>query len=174
MTSLVLSFFAGFRKSRGKGITGNASALFPISTSALNVALASTGAGATLANQAFLKQSRSLASGTGETWDWTSFTNIANDTSQSFSAAIRFFYVIHSTGSLASTITIGNAGVASNKWTPFSWAATTTLTFKPGEGIIMLAPTSTGLPVDGTHKQLLVTNDDGSHAATYEIGAFGS
>lgn len=172
MTSLVLKFLAGLSKSRGVGSSTNTAAIFPIKTSALNVSLSSTGAGATLANQAFQRLARTLAAGTSETWDWTSFANIANDSAQSFATAIRFFYLVHSSTSAASSITVGNA--AANQWTPFGIGATTTFTFKPGEGVVFIAPTSTGLPVDGTHKSLKVLNNDGVNAATYEIGAFGS
>lgn len=172
MTKLTLNWLAGFF-GRAKGTAANALVASPLRTSALSFSLSNAGAGGTLANNSFGPQQRTLAGGANETLDWTNFTNSLQETAQSFGTAIRFFYLVHLPTSTASGIRIGNVGAGA--WLPLNWPAATTLDFKPGEFVIIGAPTTTGLPVVGAGARLLkVLNLDGANAATYEVGSFGS
>lgn len=172
MNSLNVNFIAGFGPSKAKGISGSADLKIPLRESNLSTSLSSTGSGASLANKAYGPQTRTLVGAANEEIDWTTWTSILGETAQTFATGIRLFYILHLTASLASTITVGNA--SGNKWLPFSWPSTGTMTFKPGEGIVMISRTTSGLLVDGTHKLFKVLNDHATLTASYRIGAFGS
>jgi hypothetical protein len=154
-----------------KGVTGNSSLQSPI-TKRFAISLTSSDTGAAQVNQSYGPlDAQTLAAGANTTIDLRSFTNNLNQTAQLF-AEVRVFYFRHSTASVASSVTVGNA--ASNQFRPFSIPAATTITLLPGEGFVFFAPTTTAMACDATHKDFKILNNDGANAATYEIGAFGS
>lgn len=171
MTSATLQFFASFM-GRAKGTAASANLSVPIRTTSLNLSLSSTSSGASQINQVYGPQTRTLAGAASEELDLRSFTNALQETAQLF-AEVRLFYIWHSSASLAVTgIRVGNA--TANQWRPFQLAATGVLDFLPGEGIIGISPTTTGIATTAALRYLKVLNLEAAAVATYEVGFFGS
>lgn len=131
----------------------------------LAAALASTGTGAAKANQGLWYRNRTLAAGS-ETFDLTNFTNALKEAGASLSK-VRIYYFEHSSSSVATSVTVGGAAspFAGPKDTPSA-----TETYKPGEGFLLVSPTTNGWPVSAG-QGIKVAATGGT--ATYTIGVFG-
>ena len=158
---------------RAMGVTANANLQTPVQLgTALALDLASTSSGAALANSAFgTGHTRTLTAGSNEELDIFNFSSVLNESGSSMVKA-RIFYIYHLPTSVASSITWGNP--SGNPFLPFGIGATQTETLKPGEATIKLSPTTAGMTVSNTAKTVKVLNNDGSNAATYEIGVIGA
>lgn len=167
MQSVYVTFSSSI-SGRAKGITGNSS-LFATIARALNASFTSAGSGATLITNGYAG-SRTLAAGANETLDLRAFTNILNETSQSLSK-LKLIGVKHTVGSAASNISVGNSGA--NALIVKGCLGATAAQFAPGGGLEIAIPTTAGVVVDATHKDIKIVNDDGANTATYEIWFFG-
>lgn len=76
------------------------------------------------------------------------------------------------TGNAAVSVTVGNAGA--NAF-PFNLSvATTTVLVKNGAGWGYDEPSAAGITVDGTHKNVMLTNNDGALAAAIQVTFWGA
>ncbi len=134
-------------------------------------AFTSSGTGATLMDNVIdeATEEQSLSAGGTVAIDLTSFINVLNQTSQAMTA-VRTLYVLHSDTSLASSITVFNAGAGSSFQGPLSPGASITLA--PGEDFPFRSATATGIVVAAGNKNFSIVNNDGANAATlrYFIG----
>lgn len=153
---------------RAKGITGNPALLATVAKT-LNASFSSVGTGATLIHNGYAG-TRTLAAGANETLDLRAFTNLLNETAQSLSK-LKIIGVKHTSTSAASNISVGNSGA--NALIVKGCLGATAAQFAPGGGLEIVIPTSAGVVVDATHKDVKIVNDDGSNIATYEIWFFG-
>lgn len=168
MTSLVAKFYAAF-SGRAVGTTINSNAQSPMASN-IGISLSSANAsGASFANEATSPTTRSITAGGTDTIDLSSYTNALNETTKSVSK-VRLIQIEHSSTSLASAIVVGNAA---NPFPGLLTSGASTFTLKPGEGVIMYSPTTAAMTRDGTHKNILATNSDGTNAATWKCYVVG-
>lgn len=126
---------------------------------------------------------QTIAGGGTATVDLSSLTNILQTTAISLARVKGIMIRLLSTtddatnGTACTHIVVGNA--ASNAWTSQSggrgWLTSSTHTFDIGNGgaVAFLFPTAAGVLVDGTHKNILITNGDGSVSAKVQISLHG-
>lgn len=72
-----------------------------------------------------------------------------------------------SAGTACSSVTIGNAG--SNAQKMFMTQGTYTFDLQNGECVFWATRQALGRTVDGTHKNVLITNNDGSNSAALQV-----
>jgi len=159
---------------KAEGTTSNAQMQTPIPIG-INASFSSTSTGGSKITTAYGPTSAgfdkigqySIAASGNLTVDLTSFTSLLNESSQSISKA-RIFVIKHESTSTASSITVGNA--ASNQWTFMGLSsATATLTFAPGDGMVLFSSSTAGMTVSGTNKNLKILNNDGVNAAIIRV-----
>lgn len=168
MTNLIVEFLAAL-SGKGKGVTANSALNSPLGGRTFNVSMSTTGSGGGKATNGYAG-SRPLSASANETLDLRSFTNLLGETAQAL-GTLRFFFVRHTSTSSASSISVGNSGA--NALIIKGCLGATTADLLPGQALLFLFGTSTAVTVDATHKDVKVANNDGSNAATYEIGWFG-
>jgi hypothetical protein len=149
------------------GIAEDAALTRPLSLR-ITAALASTGSGASLANDALFVKDRTLAASGDETFDLTSFTSVLRETGATMSK-VRIFVVVHDEDSAASSIKVGGAGTP---WAGIDDTAAAVKTLLPGHGYAVFAPTATALAVSAG-QGIRVRNQDATNAATYSLAVFG-
>ena len=112
----------------------------------------------------------SIAGGGTTTLDLTSVTDLAQRATQSFGRVKFIALALLSTaqgGSAATKVTVGKA--ASNANTLFLSGNTDGIEIKNGQFLLFGDAGAAGQTVDSTHKNVLITNDDGSVAAKLAI-----
>ena len=75
-------------------------------------------------------------------------------------------------GTACSGVTVGNAATNANKM--FLGAQSHTLVLGNGEAVAWVSPSAAGLAVDGTHLNVLVTNNDVVNSAAVQVTVLGS
>jgi hypothetical protein len=119
----------------------------------------------------------SVAGGGTATIDLQSVTDLLQTAAQSFARikSIRF-HLLSSTldagddatnGTACSSVTIGDAATNANAM--FLGAQDQTVTLPNGADIEYRDPGATGITVDGTHSDILITNNDGSVTAKVKV-----
>lgn len=73
----------------------------------------------------------------------------------------------------ASSVTIGNNGGGSNQWLGFLNAAADAIVLHPGDIVGGIRTGATSWVIDGTHLDVLITNNDGTNAAQIVLLALG-
>ncbi len=139
----------------------------------LSFAFTSTSSGVNLCNNGVDKGSEAQTLGAGGTVaiDLSAFTNTNGDSGQSLTI-VRQIYVEHVAGSIASAITVFNAGAGNSFQGPVSAGASVSL--KPGDVMLLASQSAGGWVVDATHKNFDITNSDGANAATIRYSIHGS
>lgn len=116
------------------------------------------------------------ASGTASI-DLSTFTDVLGRTGGAFvRMKFIFFWLLSvaddaSNGTNCSSVAIGNA--AANQNTLYMGAATHTTVLNNGDFIAWGTRQAAGKTVDGTHKSVLITNNDGSNAMALLVGIAG-
>lgn len=136
------------------------------------VANAAAGGGDTVLSSVF-----SITGGGTATIDLSSFTDIMERSGGSF-ARIKYieFFLLGtaddaSVGTAASSVTIGNA--ASNANAMFLGDQAHEVVLQNGDFICYGSRKAAGITVDGTHKSILITNNDGSVTAKLQVTIVG-
>lgn len=168
MNSLSLQLLSALSPCIGRG--GPANVTGRVKGRTFNLALGSTQPAAFLATNGYDSGARVLGAGLNETLDVRNFTNIVNETAQALSK-VRLFYVLHAPTSLASQISVGNSGA--NTFAPYNLFGSTPFPLPKNGLVIVGVPSAAGILADATHKDLKVTNDDLTNAATYYAGWWG-
>lgn len=112
----------------------------------------------------------SIAGGGTTTLDLTSLTDLAQRTTQAFGRVKFIALALLSTaqgGSAATKVTVGKA--ASNAHLLFLSGSTDGIEVKNGQFVLFGDAGAAGQTVDSTHKNVLITNNDGSVAAKLAI-----